>query len=60
MRERRILSTNIVALANDGHGEHRASRETDDGAHCGREGGKLYSDRIGCEMVARGAGGARG
>ena len=37
MRERRILSTNIVELANEGHGEHRASRETGDGAHAERE-----------------------
>ena len=60
MRERRILSTKFGELANEGHGEHRASREAGDGAHCGREGGKLYLDRIGCEMVARGAGGVRG
>ena len=53
-------STNFVELANKGHGKHRASREAGDGAHCGREGGKLYPDRIGCEMVARGAGGVRG
>ena len=31
------LSTNTVELANDGHGEHRASREAGDGADCGRE-----------------------
>ena len=60
MRERRILSTNFVELANEGHGEHRASREAGDGAHCDREGEKLYPDRIGCDMVARWAGGARG
>ena len=36
-REIRGLSTNTVELANDGHGEHRASREAGDGAHCGRE-----------------------
>ena len=35
-REVRSLSTNVVELANDGHCEHRASRETGDGAHCGR------------------------
>ena len=52
MRERRILSTNFVELANEGHGEHRASREAGDGAYCGREEGKLHPDRIGCEMVA--------
>ena len=28
---------NIVEPANDGHGEHRASREVGDRAHCGRE-----------------------
>ena len=60
MRERLILSTNFVELANEGHGEHRASREAGDGAYCGREGGKLYPDRIGCEMATRGAGGVRG
>ena len=27
----------IAELANDGHGEHRASREAEDGADCGRE-----------------------
>ena len=31
------LSTNTVELANDGHGEHRASREAGGGADCGRE-----------------------
>ena len=36
------------------------SREAGDGAHCGREGGKLYSDPIGGEVVARRAGGVRG
>ena len=36
-RERRSLSTDIVALADDRHGEHRASREAGDGAHRGRE-----------------------
>ena len=60
MRERRIPSTNFAELANEGHGEHRASREAGDGAHCGREGGKLYPDPIDCEMVARGADGVRG
>ena len=60
MREQLILSTNFVELANEGHGKQRASREASDGAHCGREEGKLYPDRIGCEMVARGAGGLRG
>ena len=58
-RELCSLSTNIVELTNAGHGEHRASGEADDGAHCGREGGKLYPDRIGGEVVARGAGGVR-
>ena len=60
MRGRRSLNTDFVELANEGHGERRASREAGDGAHCGREGGKLYPDRFGCEMVARGAGGVRG
>ena len=32
MREPRILSTNFVELANESHGEHRASREAGDGA----------------------------
>ena len=58
-REHRSLSTNIVELVGEGHGEHRTSREAGDGAHCGREGGKLIPDRIGGEVVARGAGGAR-
>ena len=49
MRERRILITNFVELANERHGEHRASREAGDGAHCRREGGNLYPD----ESVAR-------
>ena len=31
------LSNNTVELANDGHGEHRTSREAGDGANCGRE-----------------------
>ena len=31
------LSTYTVELANDGHGEHRASRDAGDGAHCSRE-----------------------
>ena len=43
-----------------GHGEHRASHEAGDRVHCGREGGKLHPDRIGGEVVARGAGGVRG
>ena len=54
------MSDNIVELANEGHGEHRASREAADGAHRGREWGKLYQDRICGEVVARGAGGVRG
>ena len=60
LRELRRLSTNIIDLANEGHGEHRASREAGDGAHCGREGGELNPDQIGDEVVARGAGGVRG
>ena len=44
-----MLSTNFVELANEGHGEHRASREAGDGAHSGREEGKPYPDRVGCE-----------
>ena len=59
MRERHSLITDFVELANEGHGEHRVSREAGDRAHCGREGGKMYPDRIGCEMVARGARGVR-
>ena len=59
-RELRSLSTNIVELVNEGHGKHRGSRETRDGAHWGREGGKLYPDRIGEEVAARGAGSVRG
>ena len=59
-REHRSLSTNNVEMANEGHGEHRASREARGGAHWGGEGGKLYPDRIGGEMVARGASSLRG
>ena len=59
-RELRSLSTNIFELANEVHGEHRASREAGDRAHWGRGGGKFHPDRIGGEVVARGAGGVRG
>ena len=54
------VSTNIFELANKGHGEHQASREAGDGAHCDREGGKLCPDRIGGEVIAREADGVRG
>lgn len=54
------LSANNVELANEGYSEHRASREAGDGAHWVREGGKLYPDRIGGEVVAGGATSARG
>ena len=57
---RRSLSPNFVELANECHGEHRALREAGDGTHCGREKEKLYPDRIGGEVGARGAGGVRG
>ena len=40
------LSTNNVDLASEGHGEHRPSPGAGDGVHCGREGRKLYLDRI--------------
>ena len=62
LKERELLdlSTSIVELASNGHGEHRASREAGDEAHWGREGGKLYPDRMGGEAVARGAGSVRG
>ena len=59
-RELRSLGTSIVELANEGRGEHRASREAGDGAHCGREGRKPYPGRTGGELVARGAGGVQG
>ena len=59
-RDLRSLSTTIVELANEGCGEHRASRGAGDGAHCGREGGKLYQDRIGSTVVVKRAGGVRG
>ena len=52
----RSLSTNFVQLANEGHGEHRASREAGDGAHCGRDGRKFYQNPVGGEVVARRAG----
>ena len=61
-REPRSLSTHIVELANESHGEHRDSREAGNGAHWGREGGKLAlsgPNRRG-EVVARGAGSVRG
>ena len=54
----RRLSTNIVELANEGHGE--ASREAGDKVHCGKDGVKLYPDRISGDVVARGVGGIRG
>ena len=41
LREPRSLSKNTVELANEGHGEHRASREAGDGAQYGREGAEL-------------------
>ena len=55
-RERDLvrLSTNIVELANEGHGEHRDLREAGDGSHWGREEVKLYLGRIGGAVVARG------
>ena len=58
--ELRSLSTYFVELANEGHGEHRASREAGGEDNCGREGGKLYQDRIGGKVVARWASGVRG
>ena len=54
-RKHRRLNTNIVELANEGHGKHRVSREACDGAHWGRDGAKLYPDLIGGEVVARGS-----
>ena len=60
LTERELLSTTNIVEAGARGGEHRASREAGDEAHCGREGGKLYPDRIGGEVVARGAGGVRG
>ena len=59
-RELRSLSTDSVELADEGRGEPRASREAGDRAHCDREAGKLYPDRIGGEVDTRGAGGVRG
>ena len=50
----------MVDRAHGGHGEHRALREAGDGAHWSREGVKLHPDRIGDEVVARGAGSVRG
>ena len=48
-RNLRSLNTNIVDLANEGHGEHRASRGAGDGAHWGGEGGNFTRT----EAVAR-------
>ena len=56
----RRMRTNIIELANEGHGEHQASRGAGDGDNCDRERGNLYPDRVGDEVVARGAGGVRG
>ena len=36
-REQGSLSISFVELANEGHGENRASRQAGDGADCGRE-----------------------
>ena len=46
-RELPSLSTNSVELANEGNGEHGHLREAGDGGHCGRDGAKLYPNRIG-------------
>ena len=54
------LSTNTVELANDGHGEHRPSREATEGADCCRGEESFTRNRIGGEVVARGAGSVRG
>ena len=49
------VGTNIVELANEGLDDHRASCEAHDGAHWGGEGGEIYSDRMGGEVIATGA-----
>ena len=53
-RELRGLKTNLIMLANNGHGEHRSSRNAGHGVHWGREAGHLDPSRLGGEEVARG------
>ena len=50
------LNTVIVERANEGHGEHRASREADHGAHWGRDAVELDPNRIDGVVIAGGRG----
>jgi len=44
----------MMERANEGHGEHRASREAGHGAHWGRGAVELDPDRIDGEVIAGG------
>ena len=46
----------MMERANEGHGEHRASRKAGHGAHWGREAVELDPDRIDGEVIAGGRG----
>ena len=48
------LNTILLERANEGHGEHRASREAGHGAHWGRGAVELDPDRIDGEVIAGG------
>ena len=53
------LNTIMMERANEGHGEHRASREAGHGTHWGREAVELDPDRIDGEVIAEGRGASR-
>ena len=60
-----IQATNLFATKLNFTGratqsEHRPSRKAGDGVDRGRDGGKLYPDRMSGEVVTRGAGGVLG
>ena len=44
----------MMERVNEGHGEHRASREAGHGAHWGRGAVELDPDRIDSEVIAGG------
>ena len=48
------MNTILLERANEGHGEHRASREAGHGAHWGRGAVELDPDRIDGEVIAGG------
>ena len=53
------LNTIMLERGNEGHGEHRASREAGHGAHWGREAVELDPDRIDGVVIAGGRGAPR-